>query len=323
MRALMVLAIVLGACAPAAPAPAAPAQRVTIELAYSDDPSRHALLWALVNGKVGSSSIDVKVSFLPVAQIIPAANTRQYDAIEATPLAVPRAPGDEPGFLILSNGLVNSGSTALVVAKDGPIRTPADLKGRTLGVASLGATFLLEARFVLQRVHGLNTDLRSGEVKFSETPPEATAQLVKDGKLDGAVLSQLATYRLLKSPDHRTLMNVTQEFQKAAGRPPVNSIVVTYKDKAATKRAALAELQRLLAASRAYLNDHRAEVFKDIAQRRNVDPDFLIWVFNVQDIAAGPVTDQDIAQISATWDAAKLIGDIQSVPNIQDLVFRP
>lgn len=321
MKALMLLAIVLGACAPAAPA--APAQRTTIELAYSDDPSRHALLWALVNGKVTSTTVDVKVSFLPVAQIIPAANTKQFDAIEATPLAVPRAPGEEPGFLILSNGLVNSGSTALVVAKGGPVRTPADLKGRTVGVASLGATFLLEARFVLQRVYGLNTDLRSGEVRFSETPPEATAQLVKDGKLDAAVVSQLATYRLLNSPDHRTLMNVTQEFQKAAGRPPVNSIVVTYRDRAATKRAALAEVQRLLAASRAYLLEHRDEVFQDVAQKRKVDPAFLTWVFGVQDLAAGPVTDQDIAQIAATWDAAKAIGDIRSVPKIQDLVFRP
>lgn len=101
MKALMLLAILLGACAPAAPA--APAQRTTVELAYSDDPSRHALLWALVNGRVTSSTVDVKVSFLPVAQIIPAANTKQFDAIEATPLAVPRAPGEQPGFLILSD----------------------------------------------------------------------------------------------------------------------------------------------------------------------------------------------------------------------------
>lgn len=317
MKLVLILALVMAACAPAAPA-----QRTTLEIAYADDPSRHALLWALVNGKVTSSTVDVKVSFLPLAQIIPAANTKQYDALEATPLAVPRAPGAEPGFLILSNGLVNISSTALMVGKDG-VRSPADLRGKTIGVASLGGTFVLETRYVLQKQHGLNTDLRTGEVKFSETPPEATATLLKDGKLDAAVLAQLAFYRLRTSADHRTLVNVTEEFTRLSGHRPVNSVVVTYRDRAETKKAALAELQKMLAASRTYLLANKAEVFKDVAQKRNVDEAFLQWVFTVLDLAAGPVSDTDMAQIAATWDAAKSIGDIQSAPAVKDVIFRP
>ena len=67
-------------------------KRTVVELAYSDDPSREALLWGILNGHVTSDTIEVKVSFLPLGQIIPAANTKQYDAIEATPLAVARGP---------------------------------------------------------------------------------------------------------------------------------------------------------------------------------------------------------------------------------------
>lgn len=317
MKVLLALALLIAACAPATPP-----QRTSLEIAYADDPSRHALLWAMVNGKVTSPTVDVKVSFLPFAQIIPAANTKQYDALEATPLALPRAPGAEPGFLVLSNGLVNISSTALMAGKGG-VSSPAQLKGKTIGVASLGGTFVLETRYVLQKGHGLNTDLRSGEVKFSETPPEATAALLKDGKLDAAVVAQLGYYRLRSSPDHTLLANVTEEFTRLAGHRPVNSVVVTYRDKAAAKKAALGELQKMLAASRSYLLANKAEVFKDVAAKRGVDQAFLEWVFTVLDLAAGPVTDQDMAQITATWDAAKSIGDIQSVPAVKDVVFRP
>lgn len=317
MKLLFVLAMLVTACAPAAPLP-----KTTLEIAYADDPSRHALLWAIVNGKVTSQTVDVKVNFLPLAQIIPAASTKQYDALEATPLALPRAPGAEPGFLILSNGLVNISSTALMVGKDGA-RSPADLKGKTIGVASLGGTFVLETRYVLQKQYGLNTDLRTGEVKFSETPPEATATLLKENKLDAAALAQLAYYRLRSSPDHRVLANVTEEFTRISGHRPVNSVVVTYREKVDAKKAALAELQKMLAASRAYLLANKAEVFKDVAAKRSVDQAFLEWIFTVLDLAAGPLTDQDQAQIAATWEAAKSIGDIQSAPAVKDVIFRP
>lgn len=320
LRLLAVFAAVIVGCAPATPA--APVQRTTIDLAYSDDPSREALLWAIVNGKVRSTSVDVNVKLLPIGQIIPAANTKQFDAIEATPLAVARASGPEPGFLILSNGLVGVSGTGLVVGKDSPIRSPADLKGRTIGVASLGGTFVFEARYVLQRAYGLNTDLRTGEVKFSETPPEATAQLLKDGKLDAAVLTQLARYRLESSPDHRTLLNVTEEFAKLAGKPVVNSVVVTYRDRVATKGAALAELQRMLAETRTYLSEHRDEVLREVAAKRNVDRAFLDWVFRTHELAAGPVTAEEAARITATWEAARAIGDIPSYPKIDDVLFK-
>src|SRR5713226_9282154 len=130
----LITALAITACTPAgtpvAPTTAAtatPAERQTLTLAYSDDPSRVMLLWAITNKKVTSPFLDVQVSFLPVAQIIPAANTKQYDAIEATPLAVPRTAGGEPGFQIISSGLLNLSGTLLLTGKNNSaIKTPAD-----------------------------------------------------------------------------------------------------------------------------------------------------------------------------------------------------
>lgn len=316
--------ILVTACGGAtAPTPSPTVAKTALEIAYADDPSREALLWAITHGKVTSSSIDVTVRFLPLAQIIPAANTKQFDAIEATPLAVARTAGGEPGFLILSSGLRNGLGTLLVTGKTSPIAKPVDLKGKTIAVASLGGTFVLEARYVLQKRYGLNADLKTGDVKFSETPQEAVPQLLKEGRLDAAVTTQLLTYRLKDSPDHRVLSELTREFAELAGGKSINSIVVTYKERAATRGKALADLQRMLGDSLAYLRANREAVLAEVAAARKLEPAYLAWFFQAYELRAGPVSEADKGEIRASWEAAKLVGDATTVPNLEDVLFKP
>lgn len=323
--ALALAALVIVSCAAAGPASstAAPSiERQTLTLAYADDPSRVALVWAIQNGKVSSPAVDLKISFLPVAQIIPAANTKQYDVIEATPLAVPRTAGVEPGFLILSLGLVNLNGTQLVTGKNSAIRTPADLAGRTIGVPSLGGTFVQETRYVLSTRHKLDVDLKTGSVKFAETPPEAVPQLLKDGKLDAAVTTQVGLFRLKDSPEHRVLAEIAADFRSLTGQASLSSIVVTYRDRAAAKPAALAEVQRLLRESRDYLRKNQAEVIRTVAQEKKVDEAYLNWFFTAYELGGGPVSTEDAARITATWEAAKALGDVKDLPRAADVLFR-
>lgn len=320
-RLLVVALVLVAACAPVAPAAVAPDARVPLSLAYADDPSRVALLWAITNRKVTSPLLDLTVSFLPLAQIIPAANTKQFDAIEATTLAVPRTAGREPGFLILSAGLVNLNGTFLVTGTTSAIRTPADLAGKTIAVPSLGGTFVQETRYVLSKKYGLNVDLRTGDTKFVETPPEAVAQLLASGKLDAAVLTQLGAFRLKDSPDVRVLSEVIKDMEALTGKHSASSFVVTYRDRVASKGKALTELQRLLKASSDYLRDHRSEVLAAVAAEKRVDVAFLNWFFTAYDLRGGPVTGDDKAEIIASWEAAKALGDIAELPRIDDVVF--
>ncbi len=300
--ALALVALVILSCgaAPAATTPAPSVERQTLTLAYADDPSRAALVWAIQNGKVTSKTIDLRISFLPVAQIIPAANTKQFDVIEATPLAVPRTAGAEPGFLILSLGLVNLNGTQLVTGRNSAIRTPADLAGKTIAVPYL----------------------KTGSVKFTETPPEAVPQLLKDGKLDAAVTTQVGLFRLKDSPDHRVLSEIASEFRTLAGQPSLSSIVVTYRDRASAKAAALAEVQRMLRESREYLRANQSEVVRAIAQEKKVDEAYLRWFFTAYELGGGPVSTDDAARITATWEAAKTLGDVKELPKVADVLFR-
>ncbi|HET8569370.1 MAG TPA: hypothetical protein VFM93_10340 [Candidatus Limnocylindria bacterium] len=325
-QAALALAILVTLASCAGPgggaAPTGSPARESLTLAYADDPSRVMLLWGITSGKVTSPFLDLKVSFLPVAQIIPAANTKQYDVIEATPLAIPRTLGAEPGFQIVSNGLVNVGGTRLVTGAASAIRTAADLKGKTVGVPSLGGTFVLETRFVLAKKYGLDPTLPSGDVRFSETPPEAVPQLLRENKLDAAVLTQLGIYRVKDSADFRTLSDVIPEMRAITGRLSVSSILVTYRDRAQAKARAIAELQRMLAASRDHLYADRAQVVKAVAAEKKVEEAYLTWFFDHYQLAGGALSAEDRAQIAAAWEVAKALGDIKDVPRIDEVLWK-
>ena len=78
----------------------------------------------------------------------------------------------------------------------------------------------------------------------------------------------------------------------------------------------------MLEETRKYLSEHRDEVLREVAAKRNIERAFLDWVFRTHDLAAGPVTAEEAARITATWEAARAIGDIPSYPKIDDVLFK-
>ncbi len=308
-----------GAPAAGSVAPATP--KTPLKVGFLEDPSRDAIVWAITHGKVTSQTVEPSFSFLALAQIIQAATTKQFDVVEAAPVIVPRTQG-QLDLRVLSSGLVNKEGTILYTSASSPLRSPAELKGKTVAVPSLGGTFVLETRYVLGQKYGLNVALPSGDVKFIEAPPETYPQLLKDGKIDAAVIFHLPAYKLKDDPAFRRLSNITQEFQEQTKRSSVNSIVVTYGETAQAKGAALAELNRMLRASLDYFRANREAVIADVAKTKSFDPGFLAWWWSLYDYSLGDVSEKDKAEITATWEAAKRIGDIKEVPKIDDLLYR-
>lgn len=97
------------------PEAATDGDRTTISLALLDDPSRRVALHAVEQGIVTSGSVDLDLTYLPPSAIAEAAPARQYDVVEATPLAVPQGLALELDLIILSAGLQNLDGTLLFV----------------------------------------------------------------------------------------------------------------------------------------------------------------------------------------------------------------
>lgn len=89
--------------------------RTTISLGVLDDTSRRAALYAIEQGIVDSETIDLSITYLPRSQLTDAVSARQFDVIEASPLAVPLGVERDLEFVILSGGMQNVDGTLLVV----------------------------------------------------------------------------------------------------------------------------------------------------------------------------------------------------------------
>ena len=89
----------------------------TISLALLDDPSRRAALYAIEQGLVTSTDIDVNITYLSQSEIEAAATTKQYNVIEAVPLAVPRASGEGSELAIVSAAFLDIDGALLFVRR--------------------------------------------------------------------------------------------------------------------------------------------------------------------------------------------------------------
>ncbi len=198
-----------------------------------------------------------------------------------------------------------------------------DLRGKTIGVPSLGGTFTLETRYLLQEAYGLDVSLEGGDVTVIESPAESLPTLLSNGEIDAAVMLHLGAFRLLEDEDFRVLSHVTEEMRGLTDAPIMNSILVTYPDVAEQKADALGEVNRLLAESVTYFKANQDDVIKAVAAEQELDPAYLSWWWERQDLPLGDLSTEMQAQLLAVWNAAKALGDIEEFPDLASVLFNP
>jgi hypothetical protein len=89
--------------------------RAMISIGVLDDASRRAALFAIEQGIVASETIDLSITYLARSELSDAVTARQFDVIEASPLAVPLGVERELEFVIVSGAVQNTDGTLLVV----------------------------------------------------------------------------------------------------------------------------------------------------------------------------------------------------------------
>src|SRR3954462_3025869 len=142
-----------------------------ITYAYLLDPAYDAVTWAMTNGKVTSDLITVEARGLAIPQLIQATSAKQYDVIMTAGCAVPPAAARGLELRVLSNALQQSAAgegAGIWVKSDSPIKSPKELKGRTLGSYALRSTGYTQVRLALIQKYGLNAALEGGDIKQVE-----------------------------------------------------------------------------------------------------------------------------------------------------------
>ena len=297
--------------------------RVAISLAVLDDVGHRAALYALDQRLVTSTTVDLVMTYLPTSALDEAARSKQYDVVETTALAAPAGAAEGFEFVILSAGLQDLDGTLLFVSADSELRSPSGLTKKTIGVVSRNNPSTLGMRYLLQRGHRIDAGLEGGEVTIEEAPAESLPRLLDSGDVDAAVLSELAAFRLEKQDDVRLLSRVTEELRDLIGAPLLSSVLVTYPDVAAQKAEALVELNRLLAESVTYLEANEDAVLEAVASEQQADPEYLRWWSERYDLPLGDLSEETQERLLQVWEAARTLGDIESYPDLADVLFNP
>ena len=87
--------------------------RRTVSVAVFDDALHRAALYAIAQGFVQSSLVDLDITYLPQSGLAQAIDAREYDVVEASPILVAIDKGSRLDLVVLSGAVEDIDSTLL------------------------------------------------------------------------------------------------------------------------------------------------------------------------------------------------------------------
>jgi NitT/TauT family transport system substrate-binding protein len=305
-------------------APILAQQRPTITYAYLLDPAYDVVTWAMRNGKVPSSTIDVQARALAIPQLIQATAAKQYDVIMAAVVSLPAAVQRGLPLKVLATSLrvAPAGEGAGVwVPRDSPLKTAQDLKGKTLGSYGLRSTGYTQIRIALAKKYGLNMALDGGDVNQVEIQAANLPGALASGKLDAATLIHSQAYRAMKSGDYRRIAETARDNNEIFKTRFVSAVNIGYPDRLAKQPDAYVEFCRMFRESLKYAMANKAEVFGAVGKESGLEPEFFEWWFTKNSEVPGYFSEDHAKAIMLFYEQARGLGVLKSYPDIRTLVW--
>jgi NitT/TauT family transport system substrate-binding protein len=305
----------------------APANAQTIvKFGYLADPSHEAVMWALKNGKVKSDKIKVEATPLNIPALIQATAARTYDVIQTAAMAIPRARERGLDLRIMGAGLryhASGEGAGIWVKKGSPIKSAADLKGKKLGVYSLGSAGITLIRIALADVHGLNVAVRGGDIEFVEMPGPALPAALASGRIDAATLIHAQAFKAAKTDDFVVITQTAGDLTKKFGVRMVSAVLAGYGDKLDGAPDTYKEFLRVLHASVQYALKNQDQVFPAVAKETNTEADFFkAWFTRYSDFPA-ELTKSDVKAVELLWKRSIELDILKIAPPVMETVWKP
>lgn len=314
----------LGAPALLSSAPVSAQAKVKVTYGYLLDPAYDAVTWAMRNGKISSDSIEVEARALAIPQLIQATAAKQYDVIMTAVIGLPAAVQRGLDLRILSTALRGQAAgegAGVWVRADSPIKTAADLRGKTLGSYGLRSTGYTQVRIALAHKHGLNVALEGGDIKQVEIPAPNLPAALSAKQVDAATLIHSQAYKAAKSGDFRLVVETARDNVEAFKTRFISAVNVGYVDRLTKNPQHHLEFCRMFVASKNYALAHRQEVFGAVAKESGLDIGFFDWWFDKSQDVPGTFTAEHQQAITRFFEQAKAIDAVKEVPDVHALVW--
>jgi NitT/TauT family transport system substrate-binding protein len=295
-----------------------------ITYAYLLDPAYDAVTWAMTNGKVNSDLITVEARGLAIPQLIQATSAKQYDVIMTAVIALPPAAARGLELRVLSTALQQSAAgegAGVWVKSDSAIRSPKELKGKSLGSYGLRSTGYTQVRLALIHKYGLDAALEGGDLKQLEIQAPNLPGALAAGQIDAASLIHSQAFRALKSGEFRPIAETGRDNIEQFGMRFISALNVSYPERLARRPDAFREFNRMFRDSVRYALAHREEVFGAVGQQSNLPPEFFNWWFEKSSDVPGTFEESHAQAIMKLYELSREIGMIQSFPDIRTVVW--
>ena len=306
-------------------APLSAVAKDKISYAYLIDPALDGVLYGIKSGKVTSPTIDIVATPLPIPALIQSTTTKQYDVAMNAVLSIPRALEQGLKMEILSTALrsvAGSESGGVWVKSDGPFKTLADLKGKTLGDTALESTGTTWTRIALWKAHGGNVAFDDGDYKWVQMPATELLGALQTGHIDAANLIHLQVFQALKSGTYRSLLPTAKDIDMTFHVAPVSAVNVAYPERIDAHPEDYKEFDRMMKESVDYANAHTDEVGKAIADEFKISPEFFGWWLKNYSTFPGVVSVGDLKSIEVVWENAKALGLMGEYPKAESVVWK-
>jgi NitT/TauT family transport system substrate-binding protein len=226
-----------------------------------------AVHYAAKSGLFAKHGVDVEISLInsgaaAAAALIGGAADIAYTNITTLILAHNRG----VPMQILAPGPVfdpEQRTTAIVVVKDSPYRTGADLNGKTIGSVSLGDTMAASIQAWVDQSGG-----DSKTVKIIEVPASASIEALQAGRISAATMNEPAVSQALATGTMRALVNPNTAIAKKF----LLALLAVMTPVAVAKADAMQRFAQAIREASAYTNAHMAETVDLVAAYSGIAP---------------------------------------------------
>jgi len=291
---------------------------------YLNDPSHEAVMWALQNDKVSSDLIRIEATALDISALIQATAARTYDVVQTAAMAIPRARARGLDLRIVGTGLRyhESGEGAGIwVPAGSDITSVADLKGKRLGIYSIGSAGITLVRIALADVHGMTTETGGGDIELVEMPAPSLPSALATGRIDAATLIHAQAFQAMQTGDFVPIAQIAQDLSSEYGTRMVSAVLAGYGDRLDANPELYSEFIRLLRASMEYAIENPDEVFTAVGAETDIAPEFFeAWFSRFSEFPV-TLTESDLAAIDILWARSIDMGLLDEAPPASETIW--
>jgi NitT/TauT family transport system substrate-binding protein len=259
--------LIAGAAAAAAAAPVCAQGLPTYQAGGVPEESIVTALWAEQSGFFRRNGFDLQIQSQRSGSAVAAAVAGGAFAIGKSSLVALIAAHvhDVPFVIVAPGGLYDSAhpNNALLVRSDSPIRSAADLNGKTIGVSSLNDLYTVATKAWVDDHGGDSTTL-----KLVELPIDAVGAALANSRIDATSIGTPQLEEYLSSGSTRILGRsydaIAPQFMFSAW--------FTTRSFVEKNKAVVTGFQRAMRESATYVNGHRQQTIEVISKFTGIDP---------------------------------------------------